>query len=103
MALCKLCHWSFDEGLMSVGTKFELLVSKAVNTNQNYPGHIMTLSDRAIKKPEKIDFWPKQKSFEWHREKVFFANEVLSILSGQYIIFKIYPVKSVFFYILVRV
>ena len=40
---------------MSVGTKYEVLVSKAVNINQNYPGHILTLSDRNIIKPEKID------------------------------------------------
>ena len=24
MALCRLCHWSFDEGLMSVGKKYEV-------------------------------------------------------------------------------
>jgi len=35
MALCKLCHWSFDEGLMSVGTEYEVLVSKVVTINQN--------------------------------------------------------------------
>lgn len=33
MALCKLCHWSFDEGLMSVGMEYEVLVSKVVNLN----------------------------------------------------------------------
>lgn len=71
MALCRLCHWSFDEGLMSVGTKYEVLVSKAVNMDRNYPGHILTLSDRNIIKPEKIDFWPDQKNLEWHRGKVF--------------------------------
>jgi len=71
MALCRLCHWSFDEGLMSVGAKYEVLVSKSVSLNRNYPGHILTLSDRNIIKPEKIDFWPDQKNLEWHRGKVF--------------------------------
>jgi putative restriction endonuclease len=71
MALCKLCHWSFDEGLMSVGTKYEVLVSKSVNINQNYPGHILTLSDRNIIKPEKVDFWPDQKNLAWHRKLVY--------------------------------
>jgi len=71
MALCRLCHWSFDEGLMSVGTKYEVLVSKSVSLNQNYPGHIMTLSDRHIIKPDKMDFWPDQKNLEWHRGKVY--------------------------------
>ena len=71
MALCKLCHWSFDEGLMSVGTEYEVLVSKVVTINQNYPGHILTLSDRNIIRPEKIEFWPNQDNLEWHREKVY--------------------------------
>lgn len=71
MALCKLCHWSFDEGLMSVGTEYEVLVSKVVTINQNYPGHILTLSDRNIIRPEKKEFWPNQDNLEWHREKVY--------------------------------
>lgn len=72
MALCKLCHWSFDEGLMSVGTKYEVLVSQSVNQNQNYPGHILTLSDRNIIKPEQSNFWPEQDNLGWHRSNVFF-------------------------------
>jgi hypothetical protein len=66
-----LCHWSFDEGLLSVGTKYEVLVSKPVSLNQNYPGHILTLSDRNIIKPDKMDFRPDQKSLEWRRGKVY--------------------------------
>ncbi len=30
LALCRLCHWSFDQGLMSVGDIYEVLVSKRV-------------------------------------------------------------------------
>jgi len=30
LALCRLCHWSFDEGLMGVGNDYEVLVSKRV-------------------------------------------------------------------------
>jgi len=36
MALCKLCHWSFDKGLMSVGKDYEVLVSKRVQVEKNY-------------------------------------------------------------------
>jgi putative restriction endonuclease len=46
MALCKLCHWSFDKGLMSVGKKYEVLVSKSVMKEQNYPGHILSSNER---------------------------------------------------------
>jgi putative restriction endonuclease len=71
MALCKLCHWSFDEGLMSVGKNYEVLVSKRVKAEQNLPGHILTLSDRNIFAPEKEKFWPDQANLDWHRREKF--------------------------------
>jgi putative restriction endonuclease len=48
LALCRLCHWSFDEGLMSVSPSYEVLVSRRVRTDQNMPGHMLTLADRPI-------------------------------------------------------
>ncbi len=74
MSLCRLCHWSFDEGLMSVGSDYEVLVSKRVATENNYPGHIFTLSDRVIFKPEGQAFWPGQENLAYHREKIFMAQ-----------------------------
>ena len=71
MALCKLCHWSFDEGLMSVGKRYEILISKRVTKEQNYPGHILTLTDRPIFKPKKETFWPTQDNLQWHRKNTF--------------------------------
>ena len=71
MALCRLCHWSFDEGLMSVGKGYEVLVSKRVRLDQNMPGHILTLTDRLIFKPQQIELWPKQENLDWHRDELF--------------------------------
>ena len=71
MSLCRLCHWSFDEGLMSVGNNYEVLVSKRVATENNYPGHILSLSDRVIFKPDGEAFWPGQENLGWHRDKIF--------------------------------
>jgi len=71
MALCKLCHWSFDKGLMSVNKKYEVLVSKRVMKEQNYPGHILTLTDRPIFTPEQESFWPAQDNLHWHRRNTF--------------------------------
>ena len=71
MALCRLCHWSFDEGLMSVGKKYEVLVSKRVLVEQNLPGHILTLRDRSIFTPEEDKFWPSQENLDWHRSTYF--------------------------------
>lgn len=71
MALCKLCHWSFDEGLMSVGKNYEILVSKRVQVEKNLPGHILTLSARSIFAPEEEQFWPDQANLAWHRKKKY--------------------------------
>jgi len=71
MSLCRLCHWSFDEGLMSVGKKYEVLVSKHVNKERNFPGHMLTLSDRSIFKPDEEKFWPGQDNLEKHRKGTF--------------------------------
>ncbi|MFC1567516.1 HNH endonuclease [Thermodesulfobacteriota bacterium] len=71
MSLCRLCHWSFDKGLMSIGRKYEVLVSKRVQVEKNLPGHILTLSDRNIFTPDEQKFWPTQDNLQWHRQKRF--------------------------------
>jgi putative restriction endonuclease len=71
LALCRLCHWSFDEGLMSVGLKYEVLVSRRVQIEQNLPGHILTLRDRHIFTPGENQYWPAQENFDYHRKNAF--------------------------------
>ena len=71
MALCKLCHWSFDKGLMSVGKAYEVLISRSVRIEKNILGHILTLTDRPIFKPDKQKFWPTQDNLAWHRKEKF--------------------------------
>ena len=71
MALCRLCHWSFDEGIMSVGEHYQVLVSREVQLEHNLPGHILTLRDRNIFTPEQENFWPAQENLGWHRRKYF--------------------------------
>ena len=71
MALCKLCHWSFDEGLMAVNSKYQVMISQAVKKDPNLPGHILTLSDRPIFRPSKKIYWPVQENFQWHRKERF--------------------------------
>ncbi len=71
LCLCRLCHWSFDEGLMSVGNQYEVLVSGRVRIDSNMPGHVLTLVDRPIFKPEAEGFWPGQENLEKHRKRRF--------------------------------
>ena len=71
LSLCRLCHWSFDEGLMGVGKNYEVLISKQVKREPNFPGHMLTLSDRTIFRPIMKTYWPAQEKIEWHRKEVF--------------------------------
>jgi putative restriction endonuclease len=70
LCLCRLCHWSFDEGLMSVGSKYEVLVSKRVQSERNMPGHVLTLVDRPIFKPDEEVYWPSQENLAMHRKGI---------------------------------
>jgi putative restriction endonuclease len=71
MALCKICHWSFDEGLMTVNNQYHVKISPDVMRDHNLPGHIMTLSDRPMFRPHESKYWPDLESFQWHEEKRF--------------------------------
>jgi putative restriction endonuclease len=71
MSLCRLCHWPFDQGLMSVGKSYEVLVSKRVQLENNIPAHILPLADRKIFTPEKEQFWPAQENLQWHSKRIF--------------------------------
>ena len=71
LCLCRLCHWSFDEGLMGVGKHYEVLVSDRVRLDSNMPGHILTLKDRLIFKPDEERLWPAQHNLNRHRKTCF--------------------------------
>lgn len=70
MALCRLCHWAFDEGLMGVDDQYGVLTSRQMTTLPNAAGFLMTLSGRPIIKPNDYDFWPHQNNLAWHRTNI---------------------------------
>ncbi|MBT3227251.1 MAG: HNH endonuclease [Deltaproteobacteria bacterium] len=71
MALCKVCHWSFDEGLMAVDQNYKVLVSGRIQKDKNYPGHMSTLMDRQIIMPEEERYFPGLQNLEQHRNQRF--------------------------------
>ena len=60
-----------DEGFMSVGKEYEVLVSRVVQTEENLPGHILTLRDRHIFTPAENQYRPGQDNFDYHRKRRF--------------------------------
>jgi putative restriction endonuclease len=71
MALCRLCHWTFDEGLTGVSSKYTVLLSSELRTLLNVPGHLLTLESRPILGPTDIAFIPDLELLGWHRNNVF--------------------------------
>jgi len=71
MALCRLCHWTFDEGLLSVSSDYEVLTSTQLAVDRNVPGHLVTLEGRGIIGPAEQVLWPDLDSLRWHRRNVF--------------------------------
>jgi putative restriction endonuclease len=69
MALCKLCHWAFDEGMMGVSDDYNVITSRQIGADPNVPGFLLTLSGRGIIPPADRDLWPKQKYLMWHRRE----------------------------------
>ena len=67
MALCKLCHWAFDEGMMGVSDNYNVITSRQISANPNAPGFLQTLSGRGIIGPPDQDLWPARQYLAEHR------------------------------------
>ena len=69
MALCKLCHWAFDEGMMGVSDDYNVITSRQIALNPNVPGFLLTLSGRGIIPPAGHDLWPARQYLAEHRRQ----------------------------------
>ena len=70
MSLCKVHHWAFDTGLISVGEKYQVIVSSAVGVEEPTKAMLTGLRDELIKLPKDMKYCPHQDALEWHREQV---------------------------------
>jgi putative restriction endonuclease len=70
MALCRTCHWIFDEGLLSVSLAYEILASNDLRVIDNLPGYLIGLEGRSIVRPVKRVYWPDPESLRWHRKHI---------------------------------
>lgn len=70
-ALCKLHHWAFDNGLISLDDKYKLIVSTAFEEKGHKAMLLKTLQSQIILLPKQKPFCPSLQSIRWHREKKF--------------------------------
>lgn len=71
LALCHLCHWTFDEGLVTFSDRYEVKTSPQLATTPNLPGHLLTSAGRGLIGPADNMLWPFVDSIRWHRQKIF--------------------------------
>ena len=69
MALCKLCHWAFDEGMLGVCDNYNVITSRQIGLIPNAPGFLLTLTGRSIIPPPDRDHWPAQQYLAEHRRE----------------------------------
>ena len=65
MSLCKLHHWAFDTGLISVNEAYRVIVSPSVTESM-----LTGLDNRKIYLPMKCELRPAREALEWHQEQV---------------------------------
>lgn len=69
MALCKLCHWAFDKGMLGVSENYDVITSRHISADPNAPGFLLTLTGRGIIPPSDRDLWPAQQYLAQHRKE----------------------------------
>lgn len=71
MAMCRVCHWCFDEGLVSVSSHYVLALSTQLTNERNIASYLLTLSNRSITGPAEEQLWPDPDALTWHHQYVF--------------------------------
>ena len=71
LALCKLCHWTFDAGLVGISSKYKIEISKYLDDGENIAGHLGTFNKRDLIIPEDEKLHPQVEYIEWHHKNIF--------------------------------
>ncbi len=70
ISLCKLHHWAFDKGLLSLSKNYKVIVSELMSDRRPTEWMLTELRDKSILLPEHELLYPAQEVLAWHREEV---------------------------------
>ena len=70
ISLCKLHHWTFDKGLISLSGSYQIIVSELMSEEGPAGWTLTELRGKSILLPEQDLLSPAQEALEWHREEV---------------------------------
>ena len=71
ISFCKLHHWAFDKGLISMSGAYKVIVSLLMSDRRPTEWMLTELRDKSILLPEHNQLYPAQDALEWHRKEVF--------------------------------
>jgi putative restriction endonuclease len=71
ISLCRLCHWTFDAGLLAVTGAYTIITSPRLTHETNLGGHLATTAQRPIFVPDSDALKPDPRKLEWHRKHIF--------------------------------
>lgn len=80
MALCGLHHWTFDQGILSVSTSYQIKISPIVSTDDDTAKPFLGLADREIICPSDVTLYPAKDALKWHLKNIFRADAPLRLL-----------------------
>ena len=71
ICLCKLHHWAFDKGLISLSKNYKVMVSPLMSDRNPTEWMLTAQQNITILLPERYLLNPAQDALAWHREEVF--------------------------------
>jgi putative restriction endonuclease len=71
IALCKLHHWSFDEGLISIDENYRIMTTPLLSSQRPTEWLLTELINRQIVLPQNESLYPAQEALHYHRENKF--------------------------------
>ena len=69
ISLCKLHHWAFDKGLISLNKAYKVIVSELISERGPTEWRLKTLQGKEILLPDYKELYPAQEALAWHREQ----------------------------------
>jgi len=69
LARCKLCHWTFDSGLVGFDDNYKVIIARSINRDGNLPGHIQQFAHRPMILPGKECYYTATDNLAWHRHR----------------------------------
>ncbi|MDE0013090.1 MAG: HNH endonuclease [Candidatus Poribacteria bacterium] len=68
ISLCKLHHWVFDRGLISLNERYRVKVSRLIDEEGPVEWRLSNLHNKNILLPQHERLYPAQEALAWHRE-----------------------------------